>query len=80
MLQRNESYYLKLMLYINDLELHKILTAPQHGLWHGCKNQLLVPIHDLMKYKDSKIQTNIIILDFAKALDTVPHDKLLYKL
>ncbi len=33
-----------------------------------------------MKYKDSKIQRDIVMLDFSKASDTVPHDKLLYKL
>ncbi len=32
-----------------------------------------------MKYKDSKIQTDIMILDFSKVFDNVPHDKLLYK-
>ncbi len=33
-----------------------------------------------MKYKDGKIQTDIVILDFSKAVDTVPHEKLLHKL
>ncbi len=38
-------------------------------------------LHDHIKYKDCKIQTNIIILDFSKAFDIAHHDKLLlYKL
>ncbi len=30
-----------------------------------------------MKYKNSKIQTDIVILDFSNAFDNVPYDKLL---
>ncbi len=37
-------------------------------------------LYDFIKYKDNKIQTDIIILDFLKAFDAPPHDKLLYKL
>jgi hypothetical protein len=33
-----------------------------------------------MKNVDSKIQTDLIILDFSKAFDTVPRRKLLHKL
>ena len=33
-----------------------------------------------MKNFDSKIQTDLIILDFSKAFDTVPRRKLLHKL
>ncbi len=64
------------------LDLYKILTTLQYEFHNGfiCETRLLVTIHDLMKYKDSKIQTYIIIIDFSKAFDTVPHDKLLYKL
>ena len=33
-----------------------------------------------MQTFDSKQQTDLIILDFSKAFDTVPHKKLLFKL
>ena len=67
---------------LNHLDLHQILTSLQHGFRNGysCETQLLVTLHDLMKNRDSKVQTDIVILDFSKAFDTVPHDKLLLKL
>ena len=34
----------------------------------------------MMKSFDAKKQTNLVILDFSKAFDTVPHKKLLHKL
>ena len=37
-------------------------------------------MHDIMKSFDSKKQTDLVILDFSKAFDTVPHKKLLHKL
>ncbi len=69
-----ENIICKHLLY--HIDLHNILTALQHGF--SCVTQLVVTLHDLMKYKISKEQ-NIVILDFSKAFDTVPHDKLLYK-
>ena len=37
-------------------------------------------LHDLASNLDQRMQTDIISLDFAKAFDTVPHCRLLYKL
>ena len=37
-------------------------------------------MHDIMHNFDSKQQTDLVILDFSKAFDTVPHKKLLFKL
>ena len=67
---------------LNHLDMHKILTELQHGFQNGfsCETQLLVTLQDLMKNRDGKTQTDIAILDFSKAFDTVPHGKLLYKL
>ena len=67
---------------LNHLDIHKILSAIQHGFRfaHSCKSQLLITLQDLMQYNDNKTQVDIAILDFSKAFDTVPHNKLLYKL
>ena len=37
-------------------------------------------MHDLLASYDRGHQTDIVILDFSKAFDTVPHHKLLHKL
>ena len=37
-------------------------------------------MRDIMRSFDSKQQTDLVILDFCKAFDTVPHKKLLFKL
>ena len=37
-------------------------------------------IDDLSRNYDKNLQTDIAILDFSKAFDTVPHDRLLHKL
>ena len=44
------------------------------------ETQLAVTIDDLMRNLDNKLQTDVVILDFSKAFDTVPHDRLLHKL
>ena len=39
-----------------------------------------VTIYDMLQSFDRKQQLDIAILDFSKAFDTVPHDRLLHKL
>lgn len=53
-----------------------------HGFRKGfsCETQLLVTMDDLLKHYDRNTQIDVIILDFSKAFDTVPHKKLLNKL
>ena len=67
---------------MNHLDTHNILTDKQHGFRskHSCESQLLQTIHDLIHTLDNNKQTDIIIMDFSKAFDTVPHNRLLYKL
>ena len=67
---------------MNHLEHYKILTNLQHGFrsGHSCESQLIITLDDIMKQFDSKKQTDLAILDFSKAFDTVPHNKLLHKL
>ena len=42
--------------------------------------QLAVTVDDLIRNYDANLQTDIAILYFSKSFDTVPHDRLLYKL
>jgi hypothetical protein len=46
----------------------------------SCETQLLTLTHELAKSLDSGIQQDLIILDFSKAFDKVPHQRLLSKL
>ena len=59
-----------------------ILCKEQHGFRSGrlCKTQLLNTIDDLAKNLDYRIQTYVILLDFSKAFDKVPHHCLCLKL
>ena len=64
------------------LEQHDILTSLQHGLRsrRSCETQLLVTLFDLLSLRDTKVQVNVLVLDFSKAFDTVPRDHLMGKL
>ena len=64
------------------LEAHSILTDAQHGFRkrRSCETQLIITIQDLAKTVDDKGQTDVILLDFSKAFDKVPHHRLLHKL
>ena len=61
-----------------------ILTNHQHGFRRGgsCETQLagLKLVDELAKSLDNKGQTDLIILDFSKAFDKIPHKRLLYNL
>ena len=60
---------------------NKMLTV-QHGFCaeHSCESQLLLTTEDLVQNYEDKIQTDFIVLDFSKAFDVVPHQRLLHKL
>ena len=58
----------------NHLEKYDVLTSFQHGFRKdSCETQLLLTVDDLMRSFDQKIQSDIAILDFSRAFDTVPH-------
>ena len=45
-----------------------------------CVRALLLTTEDLVQNYEDKIQTDLIVLDFSKAFDVVPHQRLLHKL
>ena len=46
----------------------------------SCEAQLISLLDDPTQNYDKSLQTDLIITDFAKAFDVVPHHRLLYKL
>ena len=67
---------------MNHLTRNKILCDNQHGFrkLRSCESQLISLVNDLSKSVDEKGQTDLILLDFAKAFDKVNHASLLQKL
>ena len=69
------------------LGFENILADCQHGFQsrRSCETQLVQFYHDLVSNLDHALnhdqkQTDVNIMDFAKAFDKVPHRRLLYKL
>jgi hypothetical protein len=67
---------------LNHLESNNLLYDLQHGFRHSrsCETQLLSFVQEIAANSDKNIQTDLNIMDFAKAFDKVPHQRLLYKL
>ena len=67
---------------INHLENYDILFANQHGFRkkYSCETQLILTVEDLARSIDNGDQMDMIILDFSKSFDKVPHRRLLSKL
>ena len=67
---------------MKHLDQHNILTDRQHGFRarRSCETQLISLIHELASSLDRKKQHDIAVLDFSKAFDRVPHERLLAKL
>ena len=61
---------------MKHLEYNNILYDLQHGFRssRSCETQLVSFIQDLAKSSDKNIQTDLIIMDFAKAFDKVSHN------
>ena len=64
------------------LEAHNILTTLQHGFrkGHSCVTQLIQVVDDWMEGVEKSQQIDAAILDFTKAFDCVPHERLKSKL
>ena len=67
---------------VKSLNDNDKLNQCQHGFRqaHSCQTQLLETIHQLARTLDNGASSHIIFLDFAKAFDSVPHQRLLLKL
>ena len=61
---------------------HDILTNLNHGFrkGHSCTTQLTITVDHIAQYIQKGFQIVIGVLDFTKAFDTVPHDRLPHKL
>ena len=66
----------------DHLDSHSVLSPFQHVFRykHSCETQLLLTVHGIASIHDSNIQVDIGILDFSKAFDVVPQQRLLNKL
>ena len=67
---------------MKHLDNSNILSKEQHGFrkGHSCESQLINTIEEIARNIDQGSQTDIIILDFEKAFDTVAHNRLMLKL
>ena len=64
------------------LEKHEILTPLNNGFRSkvSCETQLLITSQDFLRAPDENCRINLAVLNFSKAFDTVPHERLLGKL
>ena len=67
---------------MKNLDEYNVFTKFQHGsrCGHSCQSQLIQNMHDLCSSRDERLQTDMLVLDFSKAFDTVPHHRLMLKL
>ena len=67
---------------MQHLDQNNILHKKQHGFRSklSCETQLLEFIQDLHVSREKNTPVDVIVMDFAKAFDKVPHNRLLHKL
>ena len=67
---------------MKHLEERNALYYLQHGFrkMRSCETQLLSLIQDLTQARDNRTQTDLVVMDFAKAFDKVSHRHLAAKL
>jgi hypothetical protein len=67
---------------MSHFDRYNILTDKQHGFRsrRSCETQLVTTIQKIAQNLTSKGHVDVILLDFAKAFDKVPHRRLLHKL
>ena len=67
---------------MDHLDEHSILCDNQHGFRskRSCETQLVITIEEIARKLANGEQVDIILLDFSKVFDKVPHRRLLHKL
>ena len=67
---------------VDFLVRHKLLNSSQHGFLksRSCLTNMLCFLEEITKWIDEGSLVDIIYLDFQKAFDKVPHQRLLLKL
>ena len=66
---------------MTHLDAHNVLVDHQHGFRSNCscETQIINTIEHLARSINDRNQTDLLILDFSKAFDTVAHKRLLLK-
>ena len=61
---------------------HKLINTSQHGFLkaRSCLTNLLCFFEEITKWVDDGSPVDVIYLDFQKAFDKVPHQRLIFKL
>ena len=61
---------------------HKLINPSQHGFLKAtsCLTNLLCFFEEITKWVDERSPVDVIYLDFQKAFDKVPHQRLILKL
>ena len=67
---------------MQHVQHYSILSEFQHGFRpeYSCQTRLISFIENIQRTMDQQKQVDLIVLDFSKAFDTVPHQRLLTKL
>ena len=64
--------------YIKSIILQRTQDGNKDGVFH--ESQLIFTVNDLTSSLNNKSHTDMVIMDFSKDFDTVPHNQLLLKL
>ena len=67
---------------VEFLVKHKLINKSQHGFLkaRSCQTNLLCCLEEMTKWVDDGSPVDVVNLDFQKAFDKVPHQRLLLKL
>ena len=68
--------------HMMDFLKHKLINPSQHGFLkaRSCLTNLLCFLEEISKWMDDGSRVDVIYLDFQKAFDKVPHQRLILKL